>query len=104
MEKEHDCEAGAKCVRESDSDAEMEDETTGPVACNECLAPEQEPKRATLFCSPRCAAVNYREHREAQHKVKMEGGEGPQQDVTALQKVVEEAFAKKNPGLKYSWT
>lgn len=100
VEKEHDCEAGDNCVQEGAEDAEMADNSNGPVLCKQCL--EQE-KRATIFCTPQCSSKNIAKHMEAKHNAMTEqSGDSPEY-VTSLQKAVEDAFKEINPGLAYSW-
>lgn len=101
VEKEHDCEAGEKCVQEGAEDAEMMDDSNGPVLCKECL---EKDKRATIFCTPRCASTNIAPHREAKHEAKSGDTGDATEFVTPLKHVVEKTFKEVNPGLKYSWS
>lgn len=75
----------------------MEDGSNNTVLCKTCL----EDKRATLYCSDRCAAKNLSKHREAKHDTR-----SPIEDVTPLitplSEVVEKTMKEGNPGLKYS--
>ncbi|KAG5981995.1 hypothetical protein E4U55_002429 [Claviceps digitariae] len=98
VDSKHDCEAGDRCVQLSDEDVEMEDEISAAVCCNECL----DLKKATLYCSERCAVANIARHRLGKHGGKAVAAEKAQSLVRSLHQFVEVTLADQNPGLKMS--
>lgn len=75
----------------------MEDDTNGPVACDECLRE----KRVTIFCSPRCAFQNLRPHWESRHGARIQSDDA-QGSVTPMHEVYEKTMKEINPGVAYS--
>ncbi|KAG6014678.1 hypothetical protein E4U54_004974 [Claviceps lovelessii] len=98
VDSTHDCEAGDRCVQLSDEDVEMDDGTPTTVCCNECL----DLKKATLYCSERCAVANIGRHRFGKHGVKTAAAETARSLVTPLHQFVEATLTDQNPGLQMS--
>ncbi|KAG6001394.1 hypothetical protein E4U21_004400 [Claviceps maximensis] len=96
VDSAHDCEAGDHCVQFSDEDVEMDDGTSTAVCCNECLIL----KKATLYCSERCAVANIAKHRLRKHRAKAVAAEKGRRLVSSLHQFVEATLAEQNPGLK----
>ncbi|KAJ6784078.1 hypothetical protein PWT90_07131 [Aphanocladium album] len=61
--KQHDCSAGEKCVQLTDEDTEMSDGTSQAVLCKQCI----DDKRATVYCSERCASERLASHVQEAH-------------------------------------
>lgn len=92
--KQHDCSAGEQCVQLTDEDAEMTDDTTQAVLCKQCIGD----RRATVYCSQRCASERLAAHMREAH------GAGSAADVksaaVAISEVVGPTLEKENPTLK----
>lgn len=64
MEEAHDCAGGDYCTQLIDEDVDMDMHASGPFLCRECT---NGPKRETVYCSLRCADINFQSHREGVH-------------------------------------
>ncbi|CAN8100623.1 unnamed protein product [Discula destructiva] len=64
MERAHDCAGGEYCAQLIDEDVDMDMHASGPFLCRECT---NGPKRETVWCSLRCAHMNFQSHREGVH-------------------------------------
>ncbi|KHN98722.1 uncharacterized protein MAM_03184 [Metarhizium album ARSEF 1941] len=95
VESQHDCEAGDKCVQLTDEDVEMGDAISRAVICTGCL----DLKKATVYCSERCAVVNIAIHRRRKHGAEAAEEEGSKL-TSPLQVFVDSTLQSRNPGLK----
>lgn len=82
----------------TDEDVEMGGGPPTTVCCNECLAL----KRATLYCSERCAVANIARHRLGKHAAKTVAQEEARSLVSSLHAFVEATLTGQNPGLQIS--
>lgn len=64
MEAAHTCAGGNNCAQLVDEDIDMNMDGEGPFLCRECT---DTLKKESVFCSVRCAAINFRHHREEVH-------------------------------------
>ncbi|KAG5942561.1 hypothetical protein E4U53_007224 [Claviceps sorghi] len=96
VDSTHDCEAGDHCVQLGDEDVEMADGTSTTVCCNACL----DLKRATLYCSERCAVANIAKHRLKKHGAETVAAGKARSLVRPLQQFVDATLADQNPGLE----
>lgn len=79
-----------------DEDSVVEDDV--PMAafvCKDCF----KLKKATLFCSERCALENIARHRQSKHEVKTEPGVAASL-ICPLAQEVEATLKRENPGLE----
>ncbi|KAF5007847.1 hypothetical protein FDECE_5849 [Fusarium decemcellulare] len=97
VDKEHDCEAGDRCIQYEDEDIDMDGGTSNTVVCKDCI----DQKQATLYCSERCAAANLARHRQDKHGVKTSADE-INKLALPLWDLVNKTLAESNPGLKIS--
>ncbi|KAJ4259762.1 hypothetical protein NW762_007693 [Fusarium torreyae] len=97
VEKEHDCEAGDRCIQYDEEDTEMDDGTSNTVVCKDCI----DQKQASLYCSARCAAANLARHRQEKHGAKTAADE-IKKLALPLWELVEKTLKEGNPGLKFS--
>ncbi|OAQ97406.1 hypothetical protein LLEC1_02678 [Akanthomyces lecanii] len=92
--KQHDCSAGEQCIQLKDEDTEMTDDTTQAVLCKQCIGD----KRATVYCSQRCASERLEAHMRQAH------GAGSAADATSaavsISGFVGPTLEKENPTLK----
>ncbi len=86
-------------MQEEDEDLEMEEGANDPVLCRECLGQ----KRATLFCTPRCATRNLGRHRETKHGARPIQSVEAKELVTPLDQAIEKIMDEVNPGLDWSY-
>jgi hypothetical protein len=126
VESQHACEARSNCVQLKEEDVEMGgtaeggNDSGGVVLCQECI---EDFDRSSIYCSSRCAAKDFQQHREAVHLPARENRssdtnadakflvyENEQKDkyhadeienfVWTLEDVLERRFKNKNPDLK----
>ncbi|KAL9941635.1 hypothetical protein D7B24_003685 [Verticillium nonalfalfae] len=66
IRSEHRCAAAEDCVQLTDEDVDMagSDDAASPVICKECAETQS---HAVVYCSTRCAAAHFRQHRETVH-------------------------------------
>ncbi|KAG7140042.1 hypothetical protein HYQ45_003125 [Verticillium longisporum] len=66
IRSEHRCAAAEDCVQLTDEDVDMagSDEAASPAICKECAETQS---HAVVYCSTRCAAAHFRQHRETVH-------------------------------------
>lgn len=64
MEESHDCAGGDDCAQLIDEDVDMDMHRSGPFLCKECTTGL---KKETVYCSLRCADINFQRHREHIH-------------------------------------
>ncbi|KAM0276254.1 hypothetical protein ACHAQH_006929 [Verticillium albo-atrum] len=66
VRSEHRCAAAEDCVQLTDEDVDMSgnEEATSPAICRECAETQS---HAVVYCSTRCAAAHFRQHRETVH-------------------------------------
>lgn len=72
MELAHDCVGRDNCAQLIDDDVDMDLDGSGPFLCKECTIDE---KREAVFCSVRCADLNFQRHRERDHLPERRGWE-----------------------------
>ncbi|KAJ3488861.1 hypothetical protein NLG97_g6111 [Lecanicillium saksenae] len=92
--KQHDCSAGENCVQLTDEDTEMTDGTSQAVLCKQCI----DDKRATVYCSERCASERLAAHVQEAH-----GANSTSDAKTAsvsMSEIVGPTLEKENPTLK----
>lgn len=63
-DENHGCAGGEYCVQLLDDDVDMDLDNADDLMCRECT---DRLKRETIFCSLRCADLNYQRHREDVH-------------------------------------
>ncbi|KAM3514264.1 hypothetical protein MY11210_002054 [Beauveria gryllotalpidicola] len=92
--KQHDCSAGEQCVQLTDEDMMMTDKSMQAVLCKKCI----DDKRATVYCSERCASERIAVHMKEAH------GIGSVTDAKSaavpISEVVGPALERENPTLK----
>ncbi|KAM0670296.1 hypothetical protein ACQRIU_000691 [Beauveria bassiana] len=92
--KQHDCSAGEQCVQLTDEDTMMTDNSTQAVLCKKCI----DDKRATVYCSERCASERLAAHMKEAH------GSSSVTDAKSaavpISEVVGPALERENPTLK----
>lgn len=91
--KQHDCSAGNQCVQLSEEDTEMTDDATQAVLCKQCFGD----KRATVYCSQRCASERLSAHIQEVHGT---GSEDAGSTAMLLSEVVGPTLERENPTLK----
>lgn len=64
MESSHDCASGDNCAQLIDEDVDMDMHRSGPFLCRECTTGL---KKEAVYCSLRCADMNFQRHREQIH-------------------------------------
>ncbi|OAA59977.1 Zinc finger, MYND-type [Cordyceps fumosorosea ARSEF 2679] len=92
--KQHDCNAGEKCIQLTDEDTEMTDDTTQAMLCKQCI----EGNRATVYCSQRCASERLAAHMQEVHGNATVAG--ATSAAVAISEIVELTLARENPTLK----
>ncbi|KAM3519375.1 hypothetical protein NHJ13051_007546 [Beauveria bassiana] len=92
--KQHDCSAGEQCVQLTDEDTMMTDNSTQAVLCKKCI----DDKRATVYCSERCASERLAAHmKEAHGSSSVTDAESA---AVPISEVVGPALERENPTLK----
>lgn len=64
VEAAHECAGGDHCAHIVDEDVDMETDRSGPFLCRECTS---DLRLETVYCSVRCADMNFCRHREGIH-------------------------------------
>lgn len=64
VEASHDCAGGDGCAQLIDEDVDMDLHRSGPFLCKECTTGL---KKEAVYCSLRCADINFQRHREQVH-------------------------------------
>lgn len=64
VERAHDCAGGDNCAQMIDEDVDMDVDRSGPFVCRECT---NDFKMEAVYCSMRCADINFYRHREGVH-------------------------------------
>lgn len=64
MEASHDCAGGNNCAQLTEEDVDMDMHNSGPFLCKECTTGF---KKEAVYCSVRCADINFQRHREKVH-------------------------------------
>ncbi|KAI5464218.1 hypothetical protein BGZ63DRAFT_421280 [Mariannaea sp. PMI_226] len=94
--KEHDCEAGDKCIQNQDEDDMMDDEMQ-TVICDACI----DDRNSAVYCSVRCATLNLPQHNELKHSVQT-GPDEIKSLVSPLSVLAGKTLKEGNPGLRFS--
>ena len=68
-EESHQCASGEDCVQLHDEDVDMDADEAEAVLCKTCTSSL---KVESLFCSEKCAGINFQPHRESIHVPKWE--------------------------------
>ncbi len=92
--KQHDCSAGEQSVQLTDEDTEMTDDTTQAVLCKQCIGD----KRATVYCSQRCASERLAAHMRQAHGAG--SGADANSAAVSISEFVGPTLEKENPTLK----
>lgn len=64
VEAAHECAGGDNCAQMVDEDVDMDVDRSGPFLCRECT---NDLKMEAVYCSVRCADLNFHRHREGVH-------------------------------------
>lgn len=64
VEDNHGCASGKYCTQITDEDIDMDLDSSWLLLCRECTHLH---KTESIFCSIRCADINFRRHREEAH-------------------------------------